>query len=1063
MARKAAQGGDPLFVAIDPTQLTGFGGNRLGGWYPSQTLDNIMVRVFGTGTGTISGCLSDDSGAHCVSPATDFVNLGASGGNPAGSFPPACVSDTSTGCFPNNGFWGGWNFTPTAWQIGGSAGTVNVAGALVTAGLYTEFNLNWKPGGKVFIAGSAPGCASNLCTIASVNTSSTMTIQENAGSLSGAAFKTANSGILLWVKKSVGNSTASISVNFDYAFSDQFTMPLNGTSAQCSPNPTVVSWAADGITPITPVSGQLCLASHEYGPSQVLYLLIPSTGETRLLSPLYFTNPSDPTADQVADPVGGSVHMPSAAFDAVDPNTIYAQVNTNGGAALFKGVYNAATNKYKAYIHSLYPSATASYTPGQDTTQSWYRGPGWADAGITWTDVTRASQGQDLSSQIVQTDSNWDPALFHLPTITQISKGRAFTLNYPMSSSGPESIALIHSFDLSTGKLVQTADTWRTFPNRWCAVHSNVALEGWYGLICNPLGGAFSFGAAPGVVGVGPWQTTPIAVLKNGSFSSDTSLTATAPLDACPAVPALLLPFAPANPRCVTFQSHMACSLTPYPGENTRWPCEYNANYSELQPLAQGDGMMVLNGTQNPEFMLILNVTSLGNAIYQFTAIRGATVIPGYQPTATGWTAYAMPPSAQCSYPNCTPGVGMWFDGTASSVSWLLDPGAFAGHSDLGNGPTPGSNTYCLSGTCRYNVPMAQQIGSFATANTFQNGAFNGMSGSIDLQGYPSVHQLTAPPSEQRWMLNFRHINPGYGAGAEVPSDVGSVSYALVPGTAGVFKFTSVSGGLNYKIAPVVAYAGYHLLQEVSSPAKGNVITDATPWQFCVVQNAGECQNGSNPGEVYLSAPQSAVRSSQNCVANWYDDNYPCVFTPPAPAASAIQQDVSRNDPTGIYWRRITMGLSGPGRQFEFASFIPDPTGAWAFIQGYWLDGVRNDLLIAKLPPWPNPQDLTNRSAFVMQSVTTGSSTTQPGARVRFGYAENGPPGSFFCTARQEACYTGGSPYAFQSENPPFQSCSSGCTIEVPAIPGRVLYYAIDRQDQDGNTIRGDTLVTVVP
>jgi hypothetical protein len=313
-------------------------------------------------------------------------------------------------------------------------------------------------------------------------------------------------------------------------------------------------------------------------------------------------------------------------------------------------------------------------------------------------------------------------------------------------------------------------------------------------------------------------------------------------------------------------------------------------------------------------------------------------------------------------------------------------------------------------------------------------------------------------------MLNFRHINPSFGSGAEVASDVGPVSYSLVNGTKGVFKFTSISGGLNYKAVPVVAYAGYHLLKDVSGTATGNAITDSTPWQFCIVLKGGECQSSSNPGEAYLSVPQGAIRGSQNCVANWYDDNYPCAFTPPAQAAWGIQQDISRNDPAGVYWRRITMGFSGPGRQFEFGSFIPDPTGAWAFMQGYWLDGVRNDLLIAKLPPWPNPQDLTtNRSDFIPAPVTAGASSNLPSAHVRFGYAENGPVNSFFCTARQEACVTGGTPWSFASESPAWEACSGGCTIQVPAIPGRILYYAIDRQDGTGNTVPGSTQVLIVP
>ncbi len=1052
-------GGDPIFVAISAaSQLRGFGGNGLGNWYPSQTLDNIMVRIFGAGNATISGCLSNDSGAHCASPAVDMVTLGASGGNPAGTFPPACGAESATGCFPNNGFWGGWNLTPISGQISAGSGTVNVAGSAVTPGPYSGFDVNWKPGGKVFIAGSAPACLNNLCTIASVNSSGSLTIFENAGTLNAVQFQTANSGVILWVRKTTGTSTASISVNFDYAYSDQFTMPLNGTTAQCSPNLTTVSFAADGATPIAPVPGELCLASHQSGPGYVLYLMIPSTGETRLLAPVWNVNASDPQADQVAD--GGNFHMLGAGFDATDPNTVYAQVNTIGGVSVFKGVYNAAQYKYKTYYHSFYPSRTALYSPGQDTTQYWYRGPAWGDTGIAWTNMTKASQGKDLGSQIAASDPNWDPNIFGAPGITEVANGRAFTTN--VVADYGETLNLIHSFDLATGNLVQSTTTWSSFPARWCAIHSNIVLEGWYGLICNPLGGTYSFTGKTNVVGIGPWQMTPTAVLKNGSFNSDTSMTANSPRDACTDIPPYLAPFVPANPGCVTFQSQMACSHTPHAGENTKWPCEYNPDWSELQPIAAGDGLLVMNGTNNVETLLVVSVTSLGNARYQFTAVRGSTA-SGSKSTPTGWAAYAVPPSTNCDPTQCTPGVGMWFDSKASSVTWRLDPGAFSGHSDLGNGPTAGGNSYCVTFACRYNTPMSQQIGTGFSISVLP-GSFAGVSGSVALQGYPSIHQVTAPPQEKVWMLNFRHLNPSTGVGPEIATDVGGVSYSPVPATKSVFKFTNVNGGLSYKQVPVVGYAGYHLLRDVSSPATGNIITDSTPWQFCVVQKAGECQAGSTPGEAYASVPSGSVRGSQNCVSNSYDDNFPCLFTPPAAAAFGIQQGISRPDLAGSYWRRITMGLSGPGRQFQFASFIPDPTGAWAFIQGFWVDGARNDLFMAKLPPWPNPQDVTtNRSNFIQQSISVTANANLPGARIRFGYSENGLPTNFYCTARQEGCVTGGVPYSFLSENPSWQSCGNGCTIPVPAIPGRVLFYAVDRRDVSGNIVSGDPQVVVVP
>ena len=43
-----------------------------------------------------------------------------------------------------------------------------------------------------------------------------------------------------------------------------------------------------------------------------------------------------------------------------------------------------------------------------------------------------------------------------------------------------------------------------------------------------------------------------------------------------------------------------------------------------------------------------------------------------------------------------------------------------------------------------------------------------------------------------------------------------------------------------------------------------------------------------------------------------------------------------------------------------------------------------------------------------------------------------------------------------------WQPCTNGCTVSVPAIPGRVLFYAVDRQDGAGNTVPGSPQVVVV-
>src|SRR5271154_1215149 len=58
LASYSGGGGQAVFVAFDPAQLTGTGVGTFGSWSPPSVLDGILIRVFGTGNGAILGCLS---------------------------------------------------------------------------------------------------------------------------------------------------------------------------------------------------------------------------------------------------------------------------------------------------------------------------------------------------------------------------------------------------------------------------------------------------------------------------------------------------------------------------------------------------------------------------------------------------------------------------------------------------------------------------------------------------------------------------------------------------------------------------------------------------------------------------------------------------------------------------------------------------------------------------------------------------------------------------------------------------------------------------------------------
>jgi hypothetical protein len=79
---------------------------------------------------------------------------------------------------------------------------------------------------------------------------------------------------------------------------------------------------------------------------------------------------------------------------------------------------------------------------------------------------------------------------------------------------------------------------------------------------------------------------------------------------------------------------------------------------------------------------------------------------------------------------------------------------------------------------------------------------------------------------------------------------------------------------------------------------------------------------------------------------------------------------------------------------------------------------------------------------------------------VEFGYAENGDPGSFYCTSRRESCVaasgavSSSTPFFYEeTETYSGSSCSAGCSVAIPALSQRVLYYRWKYRDALGKVI----------
>ena len=381
--------------------------------------------------------------------------------------------------------------------------------------------------------------------------------------------------------------------------------------------------------------------------------------------------------------------------------------------------------------------------------------------------------------------------------------------------------------------------------------------------------------------------------------------------------------------------------------------------------------------------------------------------------------------------------------------------------------PAPKSNFY--------NAPfdaMVQQSGAW---NTFKSG----MSSS---PGFIQSHQGSSR----------ENANPFYGIDQNALGNASVASTTLWSQTA-----TKVSGDLwkiaaadvkkdsgtawpsGIKLFPYVMWSGGYLMKDISGPAQGNVILDtaAGNYKFCVAYLAGECRAGSAAGDVYVNRPGSA--HDGKC-GPWDYMNNLCGTTWDSIAAGVNQFDYSwvtqdgsvKQDSSGRGFRKLSSGLNRAGFQVVFASAHGSFSGKWAFAAAdYYNGGNRGDFLVMKLPPQP-VHDTIVRNGFVNIPITVGSGDgAATKIRARFGYVENGAPGQFYCAYnRKEECRTRpdptlADPYYFASEAAQnVQDCSNGCTILIPGISGRLVYYALDYLDASGSVLRqGNTQVALVP
>ena len=200
-----------------------------------------------------------------------------------------------------------------------------------------------------------------------------------------------------------------------------------------------------------------------------------------------------------------------------------------------------------------------------------------------------------------------------------------------------------------------------------------------------------------------------------------------------------------------------------------------------------------------------------------------------------------------------------------------------------------------------------------------------------------------------------------------------------------------------------------------------------------------------------------------------------CLGDTGAYSNSATQISSQTGDSNGGYARVISQMFATNHNENVFNSVRPTPDGTWMLFSTPNLTGLL-EAYMAKLPPFPAAGS-TRRDTFVPVEVRFGGLARASTAIVEFGYAENGDPNAYYCTSRREACVA--QSYAIDKQQPFYYAvteanlvtgtpvtCSllGNCTITIPALPGRVVYYRLIYRDHSGNAI-GNPVVgaSVVP
>jgi hypothetical protein len=570
---------------------------------------------------------------------------------------------------------------------------------------------------------------------------------------------------------------------------------------------------------------------------------------------------------------------------------------------------------------------------------------------------------------------------------------------------------------------IASASTYRKAPASWCTIHDMVTpAGGWIKVLNN---GTY-LGAQ------GAYSMT----LASGNLASSGAI-------ACPANP-----FGATGNNCDTI------TVSGQPVSTGSPPT--------IQNIQQGD-LIIFNPTTGGEVVRVITVPTGGGLTFTVSRAAGGTTGVAHTTGATTTMTCGTLNLTDTGFYSLTNFVADPLGANATWTTVVNDPLGGTGHSYISGGiPNPSvtvagqnaanftpaalcpsaSNLACQQVRNGYVLPDSSSQRAIALNPPF--GGIKGIGDPNGVDSHPGACLLG-------FCMDFRPLN-----------GAGTLTFTLISGKVDLWKATGTT--LNRKFLPTFAYVGRRPLVDVSGPTS-TIVDGATDyWQYCSVNVTGECVAGSSVGDVYVNAPFVGTGTCPypGVAVDPADFAAICVDATGAYTGNLTQWAYSGSDLTGSAQRRLGENFNQWNQYSVFAASQLVPSGLVLTTNVPFLNGVRTDDLIDLLPPFPQ-QDGVNRTTFLPESVTTtaptGLSVTQ--AYVEFGYAENGPATSYWCTSRGETCVAdaasvGATPFWYEiSEAGSIApiACSTSCTIAIPALSERALYYRWQYLNSGGSVV----------